>query len=87
MPGSVRLRPVQEGDPAPFFRQQLGPAANYMVAFTDEDPANRDAFNAHWVKILADVQVIVQTILFDEMVAGRIESFERIGQAEVSYTG
>jgi len=83
--GIVQLRPVQEGDLPIFFEQQLDPTANHMAAFTAEDPADRDAFDAHWAKILAHERIIIQTILFDEMVAGHIECFERFGQPEVSY--
>ncbi|UCG25708.1 MAG: GNAT family N-acetyltransferase [Chloroflexota bacterium] len=85
MPGNVRLRPVQEDDLPIFFEQQLDPAANHMAAFTAEDPADRDAFKAHWAKILAHEGITAQTILYDKMVAGHIESFERFGQMEVSY--
>ena len=72
MSGNVLLRPVQEGDLPLFFEQQLDPSANHMAAFTAEDPADRDAFDAHWARILADQHITSQTILFDEMVAGHI---------------
>jgi RimJ/RimL family protein N-acetyltransferase len=85
MPDGVRLRPVQDSDLPIFFQQQLDPAANHMAAFTAEDPADRNAFNAHWVKILGDEHITIKAVLFEETVVGHIESFERFDQPEVSY--
>jgi RimJ/RimL family protein N-acetyltransferase len=82
---NVLLRDVIDSDLPIFFKHQLDPAANYMAAFTAEDPADRDAFNAHWTKILGNDTVIVKTILFDGQVAGHIASFERFGEPEVTY--
>jgi RimJ/RimL family protein N-acetyltransferase len=82
---SVELRPVRESDLAIFFEQQLDPAANHMAAFTAEDPADRDAFETHWAKILADERITIRTILFDEQVAGHVATFERFDQPEVTY--
>ena len=56
-----------------------------MAAFKVEDPTDRDASDAHWIKILADEHITMQAILFEETVVGHIESFEHFGQAEVSY--
>ncbi len=46
------LRQVTEGDLATFFDQQLDPAANHMAAFTRGDPADREAFMAHWARMI-----------------------------------
>jgi RimJ/RimL family protein N-acetyltransferase len=81
----VRLRSVREEDLAIFFEQQLDPAANTMAAFTSEDPADREAFEAHWDRILAEDSVTVKTILADGAVAGHIARFERSGLPEISY--
>jgi len=43
--------------------------ANRMAAFPRRD---RDAFRAHWTKILADQAVIKKTILFEGGVAGNV---------------
>ena len=82
---NLEVRPVRERDLAVFFEQQLDPAANHMAAFTAEDPADRDAFDAHWAKISGDERITIRTILFDEQVAGHIARFERFGQPEVTY--
>ena len=56
-----------------------------MAAFSAKDPADRDAFNAHWAKILGDDTVIIKTILFEGHVTGHIAKFERLGEPEVTY--
>jgi RimJ/RimL family protein N-acetyltransferase len=81
----IRLREVTDADLPVFFAQQLDPVANQMVAFTGEDPTDRDTFEAHWARIRADESVSIRTIVCDGGVAGHVVSFERDGQPEVSY--
>ena len=81
----VLLRDVTVDDLPILFEQQLDPAANHMAAFTAKDPADRDAFRAHWTKILGDDTIAKKTILFGGHVAGHIASFERLGKPEISY--
>src|SRR5260370_2313180 len=83
---SIVLRDVMMSDLPIFFDQQLDPEANRMAAFTRKDPADRDAFMAHWAKILRDETITIQTILFDGQVAGSVLSYvDEDGQREVSY--
>src|SRR5512139_695928 len=85
MPTTVLLRDVIAGDLPIFFEQQLDPVANQMAAFPARD---REAFMAHWTKILADETNILKTILFDGEVAGNIVSWEHPdegGKREVGY--
>jgi RimJ/RimL family protein N-acetyltransferase len=80
--GSVVLRDVTVGDLPIFFEHQLDPDATQMAAF----PARaRDAFMAHWTKILSDETVITKTILFDGCVAGNVVSWQQSGEREVGY--
>lgn len=81
----VLLRDVTEDDLPVFFEHQLDPAANHMAAFTAKDPADRDAFVAHWTKILADETISIKTILFEGHVVGHVAKFERSGKPEVTY--
>ena len=82
---SIVLREVMMSDLPIFFDQQLDPEANRMAAFTRKDPADRDAFMAHWAKILRDETITIQTILFDGQVAGSVLSYvDEDGQREVS---
>ncbi len=85
MTSDVLLRDVTEGDLPIFFEQQLDPAANTMAAFTAKNPADRNAFMAHWTKILGDDTITKKTILFDGQVAGHVLSFEQFGTPAVSY--
>jgi RimJ/RimL family protein N-acetyltransferase len=78
----VVLRDVTERDLPIFFEHQLDPDANQMAAF----PARaRDAFMAHWTKILDDETVTTKTILFDGHVAGNVVSWQQSGKREVGY--
>jgi RimJ/RimL family protein N-acetyltransferase len=82
MPGDIRLRQVSEGDLPIFFEHQRDPEANRMAAF----PArNRQAFFAHWAKILGDRTVLARTILWQGQVAGNLGCFEQEGKRLVGY--
>jgi RimJ/RimL family protein N-acetyltransferase len=83
----ILLRDVMESDLPVFFVQEMDADANYMAAFTSKDPTDRNAFMAHWDKILHDNTITNKTILFDGEVAGHIASFqdEEFGHPEVSY--
>lgn len=81
----IVLRDMTEDDLPTFYEHQLDPDANYMAAFTSKDPQDRDAFKAHWTKIMADDSIIIKTILFDGQVAGHILSHGWFGEPEVSY--
>jgi len=59
----VSLREVIPADLTLFFAQQLDPEANYRAAFTAADSTDRDAFAAHWKRILGNERVEVRTIL------------------------
>lgn len=78
----VLLQDVIESDLPIFFEHQLDPDATEMAAFPSRD---RDAFMAHWAKIMADDSVILKTILFDAQVVGDIVSFEQSSKREVGY--
>jgi len=81
----ILLRDVTEDDLPVFFENQLDPVANRMAAFTVEDPADRDAFDALWAKILTNDAIPVKAILCDDQVIGSVLSFEQFGEREVSY--
>ena len=68
-----------------FFEHQLDPDANQMAAFTAKNPADREAFTAHWTKILGDATITIKTILFEGQVAGHVVSHAWFGTPEVSY--
>jgi RimJ/RimL family protein N-acetyltransferase len=84
---SVQLWDVIESDLPIFFEYQRDPDANYMAAFTARDPTDRDAFMAHWTRILSDETNTIQTILFNGQVAGSVASYkdEEFGELEITY--
>jgi RimJ/RimL family protein N-acetyltransferase len=82
MANRIQLRDVTETDLPIFYEQQLDPEATEMAGFP---PRNRDAFMAHWAKIMADESVQLKTVLFDGEVAGNIVCFEQLGEREVGY--
>jgi RimJ/RimL family protein N-acetyltransferase len=85
MTNTITLRDVIETDLPVFFEHESDPDAVYMAAFTAKDPSDRDAFNAHWKRIMSDPTVIIKTILVDGQVAGSVLSYEDEGNPEVSY--
>jgi len=76
------LRDVVEADIPILFEHQRDPEAVRMAAFPARD---REAFTAHWQKILASNEGAKKTILFDGQVAGNIVIFERDGKRLVGY--
>ena len=83
----VSLRDVANTDLPIFFEFQRDPAANHMAAFTARDPTDKDAFAAHWDRILNDETVLMKTIVFDGHVAGSVAKFvdKEFGKPEVTY--
>ncbi len=82
---NVQLRKIIESDLDTFFEQQLDHAANQMAAFTAKDPTDYDGFQLKWEKILADVAIVVRTIIYKGQIAGNILSHGWFGDPEVSY--
>jgi RimJ/RimL family protein N-acetyltransferase len=80
--GEVRLRDVCEADLGVFYGHQLDPLATAMAAFPTR---LRDAFFAHWRRILADPGALTQTVLVDGHAAGHVLSWEHDGVREVGY--
>ncbi|GHO88676.1 GNAT family N-acetyltransferase [Dictyobacter formicarum] len=83
----LQLRDVVESDLPIFFENQLDADANHMAAFTAKDPTNREAFMAHWQRILGDESGVIQTIVVDGQVAGNVSIYrdEELDGPEVSY--
>lgn len=81
----ITLRDVQDSDLPIIFAQHQSEAALYMAAFTPPDPADLDAFSAHWQKIRSDKTVTLQTILVNGVVAGYISQFEMFDEPEIGY--
>jgi RimJ/RimL family protein N-acetyltransferase len=80
----VVLREVHDSDLAVFFRQMNDPEALHMAAFTRKDPADRDAFDAHWKRIRASEDTL-RTVLVDGDVVGSAAVYGEPGEREVTY--
>jgi RimJ/RimL family protein N-acetyltransferase len=78
----VVLRAVESGDLPEFFEQQRDPESVRMAAFPSR---TREAFDAHWAKILADPTLVKRTIVADGEVVGNVVAFGRDGVREVGY--
>lgn len=81
----VELRETTEADLEAFFQHQRDPEGRWMAAFTSKDGEDRDAFFAHWRRILGDPTILRRTVWVDGRIAGHVVSFVRGGQREVSY--
>ena len=82
MRGEIGLRDVETGDLDFFYEHQRDPVAVAMVAFKSRD---RDAFNAHWAKLLANESNLKKTVLVDGRVAGHLGSWTADGKREIGY--
>ncbi len=78
----VLLRNVQPSDLPIFFEQQRDPVAVSMAVFFARD---REAFDAHWAKILADPACLIQTIEQAGQVVGNVGSWDFEGHRYVGY--
>ena len=67
------LREVVEADLPAFYEHQRDPEAAAMAAFP---PRDRDAFMAHWAKVLANDSALTWTVVSDGAVAGNIGCWE-----------
>lgn len=76
------LRDVVETDLPIFFEHQRDPEATRMADFPARD---REAFTAHWQKILGDDTLTKKTIVFEGQVAGNVVSWEQEGKRLVGY--
>ncbi|CAL9401383.1 MULTISPECIES: GNAT family N-acetyltransferase [unclassified Streptomyces] len=81
----IALRPVHDSDLPVFYRQMNDPEAVRMAAFTPEDPADRDRFDAHWAHIRSSPGIVARTVLADGDVVGTASVYGEAGEREVTY--
>jgi RimJ/RimL family protein N-acetyltransferase len=79
---AVRLRAVRDEDLPVLYEHQLDEAANRMAAFR---PRDRDAFMAHWARILDDATALARAIEADGTIVGNIGSWAGQGVRLVGY--
>ena len=78
----VSLRPVEPGDLARLYEMQLDPESNRMAVTI---PRSREAFDAHWAKVLGDPANTTRAVLLNGRVAGSISCFPMDGEDHVGY--
>lgn len=78
----VHLRDVRDDDLPTLFEHQLDPEANRMANFAARD---RDAFMAHWAKILVDETTMARTVMHRDAVAGNVVSWTHDDERDVGY--
>lgn len=66
---AVQLRAVETADLPVLFEHQLDPEATRMAAFPSRE---REAFMAHWARVLGNPACVARTILCEGHVAGNI---------------
>ena len=76
------LREVVEGDLDAFFEYEHEPEASRMAAFPARD---REAFYAHWRRLLADDSLTKKTVVYEGEVAGNVGCWEQEGRRLVGY--
>src|SRR2546426_9472796 len=79
---TVTLREVTQEDLPMFFEHQLDAEATRMAAFPSRD---RDAFMAHWARIMSNESGILNTILAEDTVAGNVVYWEAAGGAHIRH--
>ncbi len=82
IPPRVSLREVRADDLPILFEHQLDPEGARMAAFKSRD---REAFMAHWAKILANPACATRVILADGIVAGNIGAWTDGAERQVGY--
>jgi RimJ/RimL family protein N-acetyltransferase len=79
---TVTLRNITTSDLPILFEQQRDPESNTMAVFPARD---REAFDAHWVKIMANEAIILRAIEVDDQMAGHLVSFLMEEERQVGY--
>lgn len=83
MTDHILLRTITESDLPIIYEHQADPESSAMAAFPSRD---REAFDAHWAKIMVRQDTILRTIEMDGQVAGHLVSWEwEDGEREVGY--
>jgi RimJ/RimL family protein N-acetyltransferase len=78
----IQLRNISTDDIPALFRNEIDAESNRLAAVV---PRGAEAFNAHWLKILSDPEVIAKAILVDGRVAGDIGCFKAEGEEMIGY--
>lgn len=79
---NVTLRPVTAADLDFLYDLQSDPVGAAQAVFT---PRTREAFDAHWARILADPAVLSRMVVADGETVGNVVSWDHDGRRDVGY--
>lgn len=82
---AIQLRPSTVADIHIFFEYQLDKIANYMAAFTAENPQDKIAYLEKYTRLLHHPTVNMQTIVKENAVVGTVTKFEINNEAEIAF--
>ena len=68
-----------------FYLFQCDEKAIQLAAFTPKDPHNKEAYLDKYSKLLIDPTINMQTILWQQSIAGSVSKYEMEGDAEITY--
>jgi RimJ/RimL family protein N-acetyltransferase len=83
--GVIELREIEDADLPIFWTHLREPEAKRMAAFTRPYHYDREAFDVHWAKILADSSILPRTVVADGTIVGHVATFGDPDEREVTY--
>lgn len=81
----ITLTPTEESDLNYFFEFQLNEEANYLAAFTQKDPTDKQAYIEKYTKNLHDPTTFTRTIRCNGEIVGSIAKYILHGEAGIGY--
>ncbi|MEO8074226.1 MAG: GNAT family N-acetyltransferase [Acidobacteriota bacterium] len=81
----IELKNTNTNDFDVLFNFQTDRDANYLAAFTQKNPTDKDAYIKKYTKLLSDETVNNKTIFINNEIAGSVAKFEIEGEAEITY--
>ncbi|MBD3781623.1 MAG: GNAT family N-acetyltransferase [Micrococcales bacterium] len=81
----VRLRELRDEDLPAYWQHLTDPDLQWQAGMTRDYHYEREAFDAHWVRIRANPRILHRTVLADGVVAGQVASFDGPDGREVTY--
>lgn len=81
----ITLTKTEKDDLNAFFQFQLDKEANYLAAFTSENPNDKTAYLEKYTPFLTNPTINMRTIKVNDEIVGSIAKFMRGNDAEITY--
>jgi ribosomal-protein-alanine N-acetyltransferase len=81
----ITLSKTEPEDLNALFQFQLNEEANYLAAFTSNNPNDKTAYIEKYTKLLTDPTINMRTIRANDEIVGSISKFEIENDAEITY--